>query len=100
MASKGRMKNRAFDLPETAVTQEALYLRRRDFLRATAAVSLVAAGCLPGEEGAAKSTDAPSGEPLASVVPAPAGPSRATDDATPWEAATSYNNFYELGVMF
>ena len=53
------MEKRVPDLPESAVTPEALYLRRRDFLRAAAAVSLVAAGCLPGEEGAAKSNDAP-----------------------------------------
>jgi sulfoxide reductase catalytic subunit YedY len=91
------MRRRSFDLPEREVTPEGVYLRRRDFLRATAAVSLVAAGCLPGEEGEAKSS-APTGEPLADVVPAPAGPFRATDDATPWEAATSYNNFYEFGT--
>ncbi len=79
------------------MTPEALFLRRRDFLRATAAVSLVAAGCLPGEEGEAKSRT-PAGEPLAGVTPAPAGPFRATEEATSWEAATGYNNFYEFGT--
>ncbi|MEN8159040.1 MAG: protein-methionine-sulfoxide reductase catalytic subunit MsrP [Myxococcota bacterium] len=92
------MRRRSFDLPECEVTPEAVYLRRRDFLRTSAAMSLVAAGCLPGEEGEAKSRTAPSGEPLADVAPAPAGPFRATDEATPWEAATAYNNFYEFGT--
>jgi sulfoxide reductase catalytic subunit YedY len=92
------MKSRDLDLAESAVTPEPLFLRRRDFLRGATAISLVAAGCLPGEEGAAKSAGAPEGAPLAPVVPAPAGPYRATDEATPWEAATSYNNFYEFGT--
>jgi sulfoxide reductase catalytic subunit YedY len=92
------MKAPESDLPEREVTPEALVLRRREFLRASAAISLVAAGCLPGEEGEAKDAGAPAPEPLANVKPAPAGPFRATDEATPWESATSYNNFYEFGT--
>ena len=82
---------------ESEVTPEALYLRRREFLRAAAAVSLVAAGCLPGDEGEAKSAP-PAPPPLANVRPAPAGPFRATDEVTPYESATAYNNFYEFGT--
>jgi sulfoxide reductase catalytic subunit YedY len=86
-----------FDLPEREVTPEALVLRRREFLRASAAFSLVAAGCLPGDEGEA-SPERAKPEPLAGVQPAPAGPFRAADERTPWESATAYNNFYEFGT--
>jgi hypothetical protein len=78
-ASKERMRIR-----ESEVTPEALFLRRREFLRAAAAASLVAAGCLPGDEGEAAS-EAPKPEPLANVKPAPAGPFRAADEPTPFE---------------
>jgi sulfoxide reductase catalytic subunit YedY len=88
---------RRFDLPEREATPEALALRRRDFLRASAALSLVAAGCLPSEEGEV-SPQAPAPETLANVTPAPRGPFRAPDEPTPWESATAYNNFYEFGA--
>jgi sulfoxide reductase catalytic subunit YedY len=91
-ASKERMKIR-----ESEVTPEALFLRRREFLRAAAAASLVAAGCLPGDEGEARAK-APEPEPLAKVKPAPAGPFRAADEATPFADASRYNNFYEFGT--
>ena len=48
------MKTTRREIPESEVTPEALFLRRREFLRAAAAVSLVAAGCLPGDEGQAQ----------------------------------------------
>jgi sulfoxide reductase catalytic subunit YedY len=97
-ASKELMKPWRSDLRESDVTSEAVYLRRREFLRAAAAVSLVAAGCLPGDEGEAKSEAAPGPELLANVTPAPAGPFRTSEAQTSWEAATSYNNFYEFGT--
>jgi sulfoxide reductase catalytic subunit YedY len=91
------MKVRSSDPPEREVTPEALFLRRREFLRAGAALSLAAAGCLPGDEGEA-SPEPAKPEPLANVKPAPAGPFRAADAPTPWESATRYNNFYEFGT--
>jgi len=91
------MKARRYQIRESEVTPEALTLRRREFLRAAAAVSLFAAGCLPGDEGDASPKAAPL-EPLANVTPAPAGPLRATDALTPYESATAYNNFYEFGT--
>jgi sulfoxide reductase catalytic subunit YedY len=95
-ASKERMRSSRREIRESDVTPEALFLRRREFLRAAAAVSLAAAGCLPGDEGEAKGGGAPA--PLANVKPAPPGPFRVTDALTPFESATAYNNFYELGV--
>ena len=92
------MKARRYQIRESEVTPEALTLRRREFLRAAAAVSLFAAGCLPGDEGEAKSAATQALEPLANVKSAPAGPLRATEALTPYESATAYNNFYEFGT--
>ena len=91
------MKAAANDLSEGDVTPEALFLRRREFLRASAALSLAVAGCLRGEEGEASPKPA-APEPLANVKPAPPGPFRASDEPTPFESATAYNNFYEFGT--
>ena len=68
-ASKERMKTWRYEIRESEVTPEALFLRRREFLRAAAAVSLVAAGCVPGDEREAKGTAAPAQAPLADVKP-------------------------------
>lgn len=85
------MKSPRPEIRESEVTPEALFLRRREFLRAAAAVSLVAVG-------EAKSAAAQALEPLADAKPAPAGSFRATDELTHYESATAYNNFYEFGT--
>jgi sulfoxide reductase catalytic subunit YedY len=70
------------------VTDEAVYLRRREFL-AGAAGTLVAAAA--GSAAAA----GPAGRRLEGVVKSPLS----TDEpANAWEDATTYNNFYELGT--
>jgi sulfoxide reductase catalytic subunit YedY len=89
---------RASSLPEREVTPEALFLRRRAFLRAGAAFGATwMFGC--GEDTAARaSTPGPS--PLAKlpdVIPAPAA-YRTDEEPTRYEDATAYNNFYELGT--
>jgi len=97
-ASKERMATRTrFDLPAREVTPPSLFLRRREFLRGAAALSLVAAGCLRSEEGDATSKP-PAHEALANVKSATPGPFRAEDAQTPFEGATRYNNFYEFGT--
>ena len=95
-ASKERMKSPGPEIRESEVTPEALFLRRREFLRAAAAVSLVAAGCLPGDEGEAQSAAAPGLEPLANVKPAPAGAFRAMDELTAYESATAYQQLLRV----
>jgi sulfoxide reductase catalytic subunit YedY len=77
-------------IPTREITDPALVLRRRDFLRGAA---LLGAGAtlpglaLPQPAGAARR--------LPGVKPGPFG----TDEAqTPIEDATRYNNFYELGT--
>ena len=72
------------DVRSSEITPEEVYLRRREFLGATAGVALAAAALgLPG--------------PLRAAVVRRGG--RAGDDElTPYEDVTRYNNFYEFGT--
>jgi methionine sulfoxide reductase catalytic subunit len=78
-------RNRYAESPEREVTDPALYLRRREFVAAAglAAGALLLPGCGRADDArpAAKS-DASAGD----------------DPPTPFEKATSYNNFYEFGT--
>jgi sulfoxide reductase catalytic subunit YedY len=82
------------DLPSSEITPRGVYLSRRAFMAGAAgAAAVVAAGCGADTEAALK--------------PATKGPAlSATRNAalslgepvTPWESATTYNNFYEFGT--
>jgi len=77
------------DLPESDVTPERLYLRRREFLALGAAGAVGA--LLPG----ARTLAGPEGESLAVASRS----DRADGEKpTPWESITTYNNFYEFGT--
>jgi len=77
------------DLPESEVTPERLYLRRREFLALGAAGAV--GSLLPG----ARALAGPEGEPLAVASRS----DRADGEKpTPWESITTYNNFYEFGT--
>jgi len=85
-------RNRLGESPEREVTDPALYLRRREFVvgAGLAAGALLLPGCgRAGDQGgpaaAAKSTDSPDGF-------------RTSEEETPFEKATAYNNFYEFGT--
>jgi sulfoxide reductase catalytic subunit YedY len=69
------------DIPESQITPEDVYLRRREFLGAAAAGVAAAAAslALPGPLRAARSP-------------------RNDDELTPYEDVTRYNNFYEFGT--
>ena len=78
------------DIPSSEITDERLYVRRREFLET---VGLAAAGLAVG----AVTLDAqPSPRPpkLDHVVKGPFG---TTEAQTSYEDVTSYNNFYEFG---
>ncbi|HVP65655.1 MAG TPA: protein-methionine-sulfoxide reductase catalytic subunit MsrP [Anaeromyxobacteraceae bacterium] len=77
------------DLTESEATPESLYLRRRDFLRLGAAGALAAA--LP----ASAESPGPTGERLAV---AKSENLAGSEKPTPWDAVTTYNNFYEFGT--
>jgi sulfoxide reductase catalytic subunit YedY len=76
------------DIPSREITHERLFLRRREFLQASA---IAAAGALaPSPVGAA-----PLPATLEGIQPGPFG---TDEERTSYEDATSYNNFYELGT--
>jgi methionine sulfoxide reductase catalytic subunit len=77
------------DLTDRDATPEALWLRRRDFLRLGAAGALALS--LPGCSSAGEPTGATLA--VAKKVALAGG-----DEPTPWEAVTTYNNYYELGT--
>ncbi|WP_166266491.1 protein-methionine-sulfoxide reductase catalytic subunit MsrP [Marinobacter caseinilyticus] len=84
-------KRPAWSLPHSQVTPESVFLNRRRFM--TGALAATAALALPGY-GAAGSLPVP-GEMLKYKKM----PDWSTDEGlTPYEDATSYNNFYEFGT--
>jgi sulfoxide reductase catalytic subunit YedY len=77
------------DLKEAEATPEALYLRRREFLALGAAGALALA--LPRR--------ARAGDPTgASLAVARRSEQAGGEARTPWDAITTYNNFYEFGT--
>lgn len=86
------MKTRGSDrVSSREITDSALYLRRREFLR-DAALTTAAAALAPG---IAFGADPPPGERLPDVKPGPFG---TDEELTRLEDATTYNNFYEFGT--
>jgi len=84
---------RGWELPETAVTPEAVFLERRRFLAGIAAMPLL------GAAGAIASTRASAAaDPSAALYPAPRNELYKIDrPLTAEDLATSYNNYYEFG---
>ena len=81
---------RTGDLRWSDVTDERLYLRRREFLRTAGAAAVAgAAGALAPSAAAAQT-----GDPLPNIVK-----SRFSTDEPPtsWDDVTTYNNFWEFG---
>jgi len=89
-------------IPESEVTDERLFMNRRDVLRVagTAALGSLLAGCPEANEADAEPTTSAAAASLAElegVKPAPA--IYRVDEATSdYDDATSYNNFYEFGT--
>jgi methionine sulfoxide reductase catalytic subunit len=84
------------------ITPEALYVRRRDFIKnaALAAGTAVAfGGGLVWLVGQRPPPDAPDQPPLADAPSIAVAPSTydTVEEMTPYQAATTYNNFYEFG---
>ncbi|MGZ8468295.1 MAG: protein-methionine-sulfoxide reductase catalytic subunit MsrP [Gemmatirosa sp.] len=83
------------DIPSAEITPEAIYRDRRRFIGAagtlgiglaTGLVSTNLLACAPGEVQGSAGGEVESGQP---ALP---------DEPTPYETATTYNNFYELGT--
>ncbi|MEE2678184.1 MAG: protein-methionine-sulfoxide reductase catalytic subunit MsrP [Myxococcota bacterium] len=78
------------NLPDRDVTDEQVYLRRREFLKAGLAAGAVAS--LPGLGARAASDAPPALGPLAKSA------FSTDEERTAFDDATQYNNFYELGT--
>jgi sulfoxide reductase catalytic subunit YedY len=88
-------------VPSFDVTDEALYLRRREFIRLAGSAAVVAAaapwlqGCSGEPVGEAAGPDAAPQSPLSNYR----AKAVTTDEKlTPFDDVTSYNNFYEFGL--
>ncbi|MFT3772826.1 MAG: protein-methionine-sulfoxide reductase catalytic subunit MsrP [Minicystis sp.] len=91
--------------PAAEITPEAAYLRRRELLKNaalfTGTAAAIGAGLmrLTGGPGRKRSTPIPVAEPPTSAAPQPASAAFSTDEPrTPYDAITTYNNYYELGL--
>ncbi len=89
------MTDRSWNLPESAVTPESVYLNRRAWLKSVGFGSIAAAAtlsaCGPAESEA-------SDDPSAGLYPVPRNRSFTVErELTPEREATTYNNFYEFG---
>ncbi len=87
-------------IPESQVTDEAIFLNRREVLRLGALTTIAAAlaGC-PAADEAGAASEVPVA-PLAKLegVPPAAAAYRVDAKPTDYEDATRYNNFYEFGT--
>ena len=86
---------RAWELPESAATPEAIYTNRRQLMKGLAAGPVLAAAPLLGRAARAAEPE----DPSAALYPVPRNPAyHAVDRAeTPERIASTYNNFYEYG---
>lgn len=85
-------RNRDWDLPERLVTDETVFMSRRGFMEAGAAL---AGGALLG---LGTATVAAADDPTAKLYPVPRNDAYKVDrPLTPETLATTYNNFYEFG---
>jgi sulfoxide reductase catalytic subunit YedY len=69
---------RPLDIPSSEITPESVYLDRRRFLGTT--IGAIAVASCNRDEGQAQTVE------------------DAQEELTPWEAVTTYNNFYEFGT--
>ncbi|APR75790.1 Putative sulfite oxidase subunit YedY [Minicystis rosea] len=89
--------------PAAEITPEAIYLRRRELLKNTAlfagTAAAMGAGLIRIAGGPGRKIAAPSLDLGDAGAPSPSSSARAPDDPlTPYDAITTYNNYYELGL--
>ena len=87
-------RKRGWELPESAATDEAVYLDRRRLMQGLAAGPILAAGLLRGRAAVADDAD-----PSAGLYPARRNDKYTLDrPLTDEKYPTTYNNFYEFGT--
>jgi len=95
--------NNVDNIPSAAeITSESLYLRRREFLRNTllftATSTSVGAGLLWLMQGSRASERKSSSANTSALTVTGASSYNTSEPQTPYEAITTYNNFYEFGL--
>jgi methionine sulfoxide reductase catalytic subunit len=82
------------DIVSSDITDEKLYVRRREFMQTAlaGAVGLLVSGC---DANGSPATTGPQLPAIAGVVKGPFGTS---EKQTPYDDITAYNNFYEFGT--
>src|SRR5262245_22406180 len=86
---------RAPDLRSSEITDEKLYLNRRDFIRTASAAAAAAGVGAFGEIALEAAQPAPHGRKLENVVKSKF---EVDEKLNTWEQITTYNNFYEFGT--
>jgi sulfoxide reductase catalytic subunit YedY len=81
---------RASDIRSTEITDERLYLNRREFMKTASGAFLGAATAVAAAPAIAAAAQAP----LAGITPSPLS---TTEPPNPFEHIVGYNNFYEFG---
>ena len=96
------MKNVDTIPPTAEITSESLYLRRREFLcnalLFTATSTSVGAGLLCLMQGNRASKPKSSSASASTLAVASSSSYNTIEPQTPYEAITTYNNFYEFGL--
>jgi len=97
-----RRRNSPSLIPSSEITDEAVFMNRREVLRlgATAAIGAMLAGCPAAEEAEAVEDEGPATSGLRALENVtPATDAYRVDDATSkYSDVTEYNNFYEFGT--
>ncbi|HUR34442.1 MAG TPA: protein-methionine-sulfoxide reductase catalytic subunit MsrP [Vicinamibacterales bacterium] len=87
------------DIRSSEITPQALYVNRREFLRAAAGVAAAGAGVVSVSETLfAAGQPAPHGRKLEGVGRSALSLTPEQEKANTWEQITSYNNYYEFGT--
>src|SRR5262245_25263454 len=83
------------DIRSSEITDQKLYLNRREFLQAATGTAIAVAGALAFEPTLRAATPAAHGRKLENIKKS----ALATDERpNSWEQITTYNNFYEFGT--
>ena len=86
----------ASDIRSSEITPRALYLNRREFIRATTGTAMaVAAGAIGGEAMLKAAPPAAHGRKLENIKKSPFS---ADEKPNTWDHITTYNNYYEFGT--
>jgi sulfoxide reductase catalytic subunit YedY len=90
---------KAADIRSSEITDQKLYLNRREFLRTSAGAIAVGGAILGGGRAVfAAGQPAPHGRKLEGVRKSPLSLTPEQEKPNSWEQITSYNNYYEFGT--